>query len=101
MLSDKAVLKFLNDTKYSEPDWHFTATFNTKARTAGHAERNGEHGYHLDIKNSTYLTAYKLVDNFVHAIYIVYKIRDYSKTGVSTTTSSIVGRSWNSAPCVF
>ena len=30
MLSDKAVLKFLNDTKYSEPDWHFTATFNTK-----------------------------------------------------------------------
>ena len=96
MLADKAVLKFLNDTKYSESNWHFTATFNTKARTVGHAERRGEHGYHLDIKNSAYLTPYKLVDKFVHAICIVYKIRDYS-----TTTSSIVGRSWNFAPCVF
>ena len=72
VLSDKAVLKFLNYTKYSEPDWHFTAC------RAGHAERSGEHGYHLDIKNSAYLTPYKLVDNFVHAIYIVYKKRDYS-----------------------
>ena len=56
VLSNKAVLKFLNDTKYSEPDWHFTATFNTKAGTSGHAERSGDHGYQLDIKNSAYLT---------------------------------------------
>ena len=71
VLADKVVLKFLNDTKYSEPDWHFTATFNTKARTVGHAERRGEHGYHLNIKNSAYLAPYQLVDNFVHAIYIL------------------------------
>ena len=82
MLADKAVLKFLNDTKYSEPDWHFTATFNTKHVHSGMLSAEVSIGYHLDIKNSAYLTPYKLVDNFVHVIYIVYKIRDYSKTGV-------------------
>ena len=71
--------KLLNDTAYSEPDWHWTATFNNHANKIGSLEHS-DGGYHLDVKNSAYLTQYNLNMNLVHAIYIVYKIRDYSKT---------------------
>ena len=39
------------------------------------------HGHFLEMKNSAYHCPYDLVDNKVNAIYIVYKIREYDRTG--------------------
>ena len=72
-----------NVSVYREPMCHFDAKFvNGQGYEMANVQKDTGHGHLLEMKNSAYHCPYDLVDNKVHAIYIVYKIRKYESTGL-------------------
>ena len=67
--------RYVNVSAYHEPPWHFDAAFVTgQGHVRANLQKASGHGDFLEMKNSAYHWPYDLVN----AIYIVYKIINYS-----------------------